>query len=310
MTQAWTPEGFDEYRTRFPATPARVSTIDRTVTERFIANWHAGPDAADHGALTKRAEHTTIVLVRGFLGNYMPRNLAAVAHALRARGFDAIIANNGAGATVQQNVATLARQLTRRASRDRLVFCGHSRGGVEALTLMAQHPELAARCDGVAGSQMPFGPSRVLGSILHGTDRASLKGPQRRMAEFVQGVGLRLLGAAGGGRELASAQWSRHVSGLSSTVWPFPVLQMVSWSVQPTAWLDSFHRRLAEISPGNAHDGQFYLDEALWPTLPHVLLPRIDHAQPAVGGFGFDHARYWTTLLATLQSLSQSGDRQ
>lgn len=310
MTQAWTPEDFDEYRTRFPATPARVTTIDRALTERFIANWHAGPDGLDHGALSDRARHTTVVLVRGFLGNYMPRNLTAVAHALRVRGFDAFIANNGAGATVQQNVASLAQHLNRRASRDRLVFCGHSRGGVEALTLLAQHPELAARCDGVAGSQMPYGPSRVLGSILHGTDRASLKGPSRRLAESVQRVGLLLLGAAHGGRELAGAQWLRHVSELASTVWPFPVLQMVSWSTQPTAWLDSFHRRLAEIAPGNAHDGQFYVDEALWPTLPHVLMPRIDHAQPAVGGFGFDHTRYWMTLLATLQSLSHSGDRQ
>lgn len=62
-------------------------------------------------------------------------------------------------------------------------------------------------------------------------------------------------------------------------------------------WLDSFHERLGEIRPGVAHDGQFYLDDLVWPGLPHVLLPHLDHAQPVMDGFGFDSRRYWLALV-------------
>ena len=77
----------------------------------------------------------------------------------------------------------------------------------------------------------------------------------------------------------------------------YPVWQTASWSSQPTTWLDSFHERLGEIRPGCAHDGQFFLEDLIWPGLPHVLLSHVDHAQPAMGGFGFDHVRYWKVVL-------------
>jgi pimeloyl-ACP methyl ester carboxylesterase len=308
---AWTPEGFEEYRTHFPTTPTRVAGVERATTECFVAEWNAGADGRGVRSLAASAHQTSVVLVRGFLGNYMPGNLDATARALRTLGFDAFIAKNGAGATIERNARRIAEHLRERGTRERLLFCGHSRGGVEALTLLAHHREIAARCDGVVGSQMPFGPSRVLGSILRGESRSTLSGPRRRAAELVQWLGLHLVGAASGGRELSGEEWTAAVTPLSMLTWPFPVLQVASWSVQPTAWLDSFHRRLSEIAPGNAHDGQFYLDEALWPRLPHVLLPRIDHAQPVVGGFGFDAPRFWITLLSTLLALpSHTGARQ
>jgi hypothetical protein len=80
----------------------------------------------------------------------------------------------------------------------------------------------------------------------------------------------------------------------------YRVLQTASWSATPTTWLDSFHQRLGEIAPGVAHDGQFFLHELVWPALPNVLLPRVDHAQPAMGGHGFDHARYWAAMISLI----------
>ena len=82
--------------------------------------------------------------------------------------------------------------------------------------------------------------------------------------------------------------------------------ETASWSSQPTAWLDSFHERLGEIGPGRAHDGQFFLDDLIWPGLPHVLLPDVDHAQPAVGGHGFDPARYWLAVLSVAPAMPES----
>ena len=165
--------------------------------------------------------------------------------------------------------------------------------------LLSRFRALAVRCDGVALSQMPHGPSRVLESVLLGWHRETL--PVRRLAtELAQRCGLALLGARPGGYEMTSKAWPALVARVDDVAWPFPVLQTASWSLRPTAWLDSFHRRLEEIGPGRAHDGQFFLDDLIWPALPHVLLPDVDHAQPVVGGHGFDPARYWLTLLTVL----------
>jgi hypothetical protein len=114
----------------------------------------------------------------------------------------------------------------------------------------------------------------------------------------MQHAALAILDARPGGRELTSAVWPRIVDRIAGRRWPFPVVQTASWSTVPTAWLDSFHERLGAIGPGRAHDGQFFLDDLIWPDLPHVLLPRVDHAQPAVGGYGFDPSRYWLAILS------------
>ena len=202
--------------------------------------------------------------------------------------------------------AALAQQLRERPTRERLVFCGHSRGGLECLVLLAGDESIARRCDGVGLSQTPHGPSFVMESVLQGRHRGPSFSPRRRAAEAAQHALLALIGARGGGRELTSAVWPALVGRVDRIRWPFPVLQTASWSSRPTAWLDSFHERLGEIGPGRAHDGQFFLDDLIWPGLPHVLLPHVDHAQPAVGGHGFDPARYWLAVLSVLLRMSMS----
>jgi len=295
----WRPEGFERYRELYPRTPALAPEPDRAWTERFIALWHEGPPAAAR-ALASRAARTTVVFVRGYLGHYMPGNLVSAAAAARGLGFDAFIARNRAGGTVGGNVRALARQLATRPLRERLVLCGHSRGGLECLTLLARDRGLAARCDGVALSQTPHGPSRVMESVLLGRHRKERYGARRRAAEGMHHAALVCLRAVQGGYELTSDRWPALVAPVERRAWPFPVLQTASWSSRPTAWLDSFHGRLREIAPQHAHDGQFFLEDLIWPCWPHVLLPDVDHAQPVVGGHGFDPARYWLAALALL----------
>jgi len=296
---SWAPEGFDAYRELYPGTPRLPWEPHREWTERFVAAWH------EHDAtrsLSERAAHTTVVFVRGYLGNLMPGNLRAARDAAVRLGFDAFVARNRSRGTVDGNVTMLARQLSQRPLRARLVFCGHSRGGLECLAVLAREPALRERCDGVALSQTPFGPSPVIESILLRQHRDTLRGPGRVAAETAQRAGLALLGARRAGLELTGDVWPTLVARVVRMNWPFPVLQTASWSSRPTAWLDSFHRRLGEIGPGRAHDGQFFLDDLIWPRLPHILLPRLDHAQPAVGGHGFDAGRYWMAALAVLLS--------
>src|SRR5207245_638722 len=134
------------------------------------------------------------------------------------------------GATVDANVGALARHLARRGARDRLIFCGHSRGGLECLALLARFTSLTARCDGVVLSQTPHGPSHIMDSVLLRRHRETLRGVLRHAAELAQRAGLALLGAQRGGYELTSEAWPALVARVSDLAWPFQVLQAASWS--------------------------------------------------------------------------------
>ena len=297
----WRPEGFEAYLERFPATPP-LTLPDLSPTRAFIALWHAlGPDPI--AAVRARApDGLTVVLVRGYLGRYMPGNFASVLRALRAAELDAFVAAGQTGGTVADNARSLARQLARRVAASRtLVFAGHSKGGLEALRLLADRPDLAARTRAVILSQTPRGPSRVLESVLLSGHAGTLT-RRRRLAELAQRAGLTLLGARPGGLELTRARLDQVLAPIDRAPRPFALVQTASWSSRPTTWLDSFHERLGEIHPGWAHDGQFYLQDLLWPGVDHVLLPHLDHAQPVMDGFGFDAARYWLTMLASVLS--------
>lgn len=295
----WDPAGFDTYRERFPATPALTLPPDHTPA--FIDAWHTLADPHERRAALysiPARERTTVVFIRGYLGHYMPENFVATRDAIRRAGFHAFIAKNSAGGPVAENASRLAVELARRVPPEHaLIFCGHSRGGLEALTLLSRHPHLIARTRAVLLSQTPRGPSYVLESVLSGRHADSLTA-RRRLAELTQRVGLHLVRAHPGGLELHREALAALVSSLSPQRLGVPVLQTASWSSRPTTWLDSFHERLGEIRPGVAHDGQFYLEDLLWPELPHILLPHLDHAQPVMDGFGFDSARYWSTLIA------------
>ncbi len=306
----WTPDGFERYRELFPQTPPLELGSDQSPDDgwsvRFADAWRSGM-ADIESSLRSRAATTTVVFVRGYLGHYMPGNLVAPCAALRRIGFDAFIAGNRSGGTVTGNVAALAGQLAARSTRERLVFCGHSRGGIECLIVLANDASIATRCDGVVLSQTPHGPSFVIESVLQGRHRERSYTTRRRATEMAQHAALALIGATRGGHELTSDLWPTIVERVDRIRWPFPVLQTASWSSEPTTWLDSFHERLGEIGPGRAHDGQFFLNDLIWPGLPHVLLPQVDHAQPAVGGHGFDPARYWLTVLSLVLESRTTG---
>lgn len=303
--ETWSPSGFLAYREHFPRTP-RLDPLPDPSTTRAFADVFAALGSIDDAGLRARcgpfAATTTVVFVRGYLGGFMPGNLVGPCRAARRAGFDALVAPMKSGGTIEENVARLGALLDRRTTRSRLVFCGHSKGGLESLVLLRGRPDLAARCDGVLLSQTPRGPSRVLECLIESAHDATLTGPLRRAAVAVQRGGLRAMGGVPGGRELIGPRIFDVTAGLAAER-PFPIMQTSSWSTRPTSWLDSFHERLGEIRPGVAHDGQFYLEDLLWPGLPHVLLPHVDHAQPVMGGFGFPHERYWSAMLVLLLEL-------
>lgn len=305
----WRPEGFDAYRARYPATPA-FELPDLATTADFAARWSAlsrAPEASWPALFEPIRDRVAVAFVRGYLGNWMPGNLVAPARALRSLGIPVLLHRSAAEGPVARNARMLGDAIRRDLPAERrLVLAGHSRGGLEARWLVAHDDAIAARTDVVLTSQTPRGPSPVLESMLLGAHRETLRAPHRRLAEGVQRVGLHAIGAAAGGRELTREGLGRVVEALARAGDAAPVIQTASWSSVPTTWLDSFHERLGEIAPGRAHDGQFFLDDLVWPGLRHVLLPHLDHAQPAMGGHGFDHVRYWLVMLSLSLALELS----
>lgn len=286
----WTPGDFDEFRERWPRTPD-FERPDLGTTDRFEALWGEGEAALD-ARLATAVGGARVVFVRGFLGNLMPGNLVAPVEALRALGIDAVLAPTHTTDTIGANADRLRAAVGGDAP---LLLVGHSKGGLECLTLADRNPEVAARVRGVILSQTPRGPSAVLESLLDRSHEESL-GTKRWIEEWSQRLGLYAVRAQRGGRELTSGL-SAVIAGIDAIDRDYPVWQTASWSSRPTTWLDSFHERLGEIRPGCAHDGQFFVEDLIWPGLPHVLLAHVDHAQPAMGGFGFDHVRYWKVVL-------------
>lgn len=301
---SWSPTGFAEYRERFPATGELVLDGVADVTAGFIAAWERWAEPiARHSALwsVARRERTAVVFVRGYLGHHMPGNLVPGRDALRRSGWRATIVDNAAGGPIVDNVERVLDELARVPDGFEVVLCGHSRGGIEAWLAALRSPRVVRA---VILSQTPRRRSWVLESVLL---RRHPRGWSRRMREEVQRLGLVMLGAREGGLELAEIE--RHLGPLagpwSSGARSYPVVQTASWSSRPTTWLDSFHERLSELRPGVAHDGQFYVEDLLWPgpgNVEHVLLPHLDHAQPAMDGFGFDSGRYWQTLIGWVLS--------
>ena len=281
----WTPTDFLAYRARWPRTPEFAMPEDDR-SRAFEAAWEYSAEG-----LAARLAGVRVVFVRGFLGNLMPGNLKAPVRALRERGVRAELARTATSRTIEHNVALLAHQLE---GTEPLILVGHSKGGLECLTFADTQPPERIRA--VVMSQTPRGPSAVLESVLEGLHGDS-RGAKRALEEWSQRLGLLGVGARAGGLQLTTRPLRERIAQLDEVTRPYPVWQTASWSSQPTTWLDSFHERLGEIRPDCAHDGQFYLEDLIWPGLPHVLLAHVDHAQPAMGGSGFDHARYWTALL-------------
>jgi len=302
---SWVPEGFEKFNERFPATPALPPVDDWTA--RFAAAWH-GIDAPHARAqLAARGAKTTVVLVKGFMGDWMPGNFQGPLRALGEAGFDAVIAPVDTTDRADENGRRLARFLEERPCRERLVFCGHSKGGVECWLALAHAPALRARTDRVITAQTSRGASRVLESMLHGAHRQTLSGAYARAAELAQAFGVRLLGARRGASDLMAPRIHELAAQVERLRGEIATLHCASWSTTPTTWLDSYHRRLGEIRPGVAHDGQFYVEDLLWPGVPHVLLPNLDHAQPAMGGHGFDAGRYWLAMMLLHEDFHQNG---
>ncbi len=292
---AWTPHGFADCRRFYPATPPIACGARGDATASFIAAWDALSLPPERAA--RFDADVTFVFVRGLFGRFIPGHFAAPLRALRDAGGHAFIARSRAAGTIAGNARMLAADILRRApGHGRLVFLCHSKGGLDLLEALRQTPDLRRRAAAVVLCQSPRDGCAVLESVLLGDHRESLHGFAERASEAAARAAIVASGSRPGCLELTGTALAARIDGLDAVAASLPTLAVASWSVEPSAWLDSQHARLGAIRPQCAHDGLFYLEDLVWPAARTVLLPRIDHSQPCVGGLEFPHARFWHAL--------------
>jgi pimeloyl-ACP methyl ester carboxylesterase len=295
---AWDPRGFGDYRRIYPATPDVEGLVRSEATAQFVAAWdRLGPDRGDEADLRDSARHTTFVLVRGLFGGWIPGNFIAPLRALQAAGCRATIAASGSVETVDVNAARIGCEVEAKVhSGHRLILLCHSKGGLDALEMLLRFPALRRRTAAVVLCQAPRDGCPILESVLLGAHEDSLDGPWGRVRESVAREGLALAGARAACLDVTGAAIRECIKRLDTAAFRMPVISVASWSIAPTAWLDSQHGRMQAVRPGCAHDGLFFTESLVWPIGEQILLPCIDHSQPTVGGAGFDHARLWLAL--------------
>lgn len=295
---AWTPRGFADYRQFYPATPQIACPDGADATGEFVAAWDAA--SAERAPAPPVDPRLALVFVRGLFGNWIPGHLAAPLRALRDAGYTAFIARSRAAGTIDANAAMLAADILRRASgAARLVFLCHSKGGLDLLEALRQAPEVRRRAAAVVLCQTPRSGCAVLESVLLREHRDSLRAFGERAGESFARAAIIGTGARAGCLELTGGALAARIGDLGAVAASIPTVAVATWSMEPSAWLDSQHGRLGAIRPRCAHDGLFFLEDLVWPAALQVLLPRIDHSQPCVGGLGFPHDRLWRAL-ATL----------
>jgi hypothetical protein len=295
---AWNPRGFGDYHGLFPATPNLEGLAGSEATSDFIAAWdRLEPRRGGDAGLQGSSRHTTFILARGLFGGWIPGNFIAPLRALQAAGCDATIAASGSVATVEVNAARIARDVeSKLRPGHRLILLCHSKGGLDALEMLLRSPALCERTAAVVLCQTPRGGCPILESVLLGAHADSLDGPWEHARESLARAGLAVAGARKACLDLTGAAMRESIPRLDAGELRMPVISVASWSIAPTAWLDSQHGRMKAVRPGCAHDGLFFTESLVWPIGEQVLLPRIDHSQPTVGGAGFDHARMWLAL--------------
>jgi hypothetical protein len=279
----WSPSGFENFADRYPATEwtAPPARLDRTT--QFAAIW----PSADASALPR---DLGIVLTPGLFAEWLPSCFRAANRAFTADGHRVLQTRVRTSLGVQAQAHALTDPiLAWLRPRERFVWCAHSKGALDALWSLAVSPMLKDRCAAAVVVQPPVGRSWLIDRWL----RTPATLGERSMGLLLRGGAFREgVRDISSDRDVRVAQW---VAQFSAAV---PTLHAVSWSVQPTRWVDSYHRQLGALRPGHAHDGQFYLSDQRLPATPIVGLPALDHAQPVLGGFGFDAARLWRALVA------------
>lgn len=281
----WSPDGFERFIDYYPATNW---PNDDTVAEEnaaFADRWRGEP---------RIRSNLAVVLTPGLFSEWLPGCFAQAKTHLEAAGCRVLRTPVRTGRGVLEQAEHLIDiVLAWLEPGEPFVWCAHSKGGLDALWALHSNPRLSERCAAAVIVQPPVGASRVVERWLDAPKSPWERSSAALLRHRLVHAGVRDISRQ---RDGAITQW------LESFEPVVPTLCAVSWSIAPTRWVDSFHRTLGKLMPGHAHDGQLLLVDQRLPRARIVGLPEIDHAQPVLGGHGFDAGRFWRTLVGMAAS--------
>ena len=296
----WTPKLWETAHTQYPATTLSATTA-QPYSHEFRSIWQ---DWEVHNSglalLEPIKSQLHIFLVRGIFGKVLPGNFIAVRDQLKMEGYKVTISPIYLTGKVEECGALLYKQVQKLAApTDQLIFLSQSKGGLDTFEALYSNADLRERTRGMVVVQTPSGPAAVMESIL----LQKYAQTASRFTQFKEWWMKRFLSLPfilPGCLELIEPHIRSHAERFQSFSFPFPIISLASWSETPSSWLDSYHKRLHEIRPGAAHDGQFYLEDQLWSHADQIILGHIDHSQSVMKGLGVDTARLWGSLLSML----------
>ncbi len=278
---AWRPEGFAELETYYPRTRWQRVAEHLDLTASFIDLWNTSREPGPERSIA-------IVLTPGLFAEWLPGCFRGAHSTFRDAGYRVLQSRVRTGVSVFAQAERLAHDVSEwLLDEERFIWCGHSKGGLEILRALECDSSLRRRCIAAIAVQPPVGISHVLEYLKSSEASATQKLASHVLASRIFVEGIRDISV---NREYEFSQWLQHFKP------SVPTLCAASWSIEPTSWIDSWHQILQKTCPGIAHDGQFMTSDQLLPETAVVTLPRIDHAQPVLGGNGFDPGKFWSTL--------------
>jgi predicted esterase len=247
---------------------ARLADACESALQRF-AGEHAAPapPRADASAFH-------LVFVPGFLANCFSgiNSFADIVGAARDAGYAVDVLATGGRNSVEADAKLLAAQLARIADDGRaIVLFGHSKGAADALTLVVEHPELAARIVAVVGIAPAFNGSPLAGR-LHGLYRTTLAANPLLHCARAEGDALEDMRP-----EQRAVWWHEHASAI-----PMPVYTIATMpdSDRVAPLLSLPYTWLASITPYN--DGQLLTQDQVAPGGRLIGIVNVDHLSVAI----------------------------
>lgn len=286
----WEADGFQDFRDVYPATEWQAVAPELDRSDVFREAWLTGdrPPAS-----------LAIVLTPGLFSEWLPGCFKAAREGFRQAGHRCLKTRVLTGRSVADQASRLADGILNwLRPGEQFIWCTHSKGGIDALWALQENVALRQRCAAAALVQLPIGHSWVI---------ADVEERPRGIGDRALRAGMQLGFLARGVTEISNRRspgLNRFLQSLEPAV---PVIHAVSWSSQATSWIDSWHTRLNALRPGHAHDGQFFLADQRLERLPMVCLPRLDHAQPVLGGLGLDVGRLWMGLASVAAAEPRNG---
>lgn len=282
----WSPEGFERFIESYPATEWSPPAPELDRTRDLVDCWQEDR-SFEHG---ETADELAVVLTPGLFGEWLPGCFRGAKRAFESDRHRVLLTPVRTSLGIDaQGRRLAARILEWLRPGERFVWCGHSKGGIEVLWALSRDVALRSRCRAAVAVQPPVGHSWVLEKWLEAPESFREQAMKALLGHGIVREGV---------RDISKSRDARVSAWLEKFSPDVPTLHAVSWSTQPTSWVDSYHCELGKLRPAHAHDGQFYLCDQRLPDTPIVGLPSLDHAQPVLGGYGLDVGRFWRALVA------------